>query len=45
MHSKILECKTLEYKIECKMSTSKVKVGKKGRETGSEKILCCDGKL
>lgn len=45
MHSKVGEYKILECKTECKISTSNVKIDKKGRETSSEKILCCDGKL
>lgn len=45
MHSKVVEYKILKCRTECKISTSNVKTDKKGRETSSEKIFCCDGKL
>lgn len=45
MPSKVVEYKILKCRTECKISTSNVKTDKKGRETSSEKILCCDGNL
>lgn len=45
MHSKVVEYKILKCKTERKISTSNIKTDKKGKETSSEKILCCDGKL
>lgn len=45
MHSKVVYYKILKCKTEYKISTSNIKTDKKGKETSSEEIFCCDGKL